>query len=415
MTSISEPTSFNFGQPPATTSPTTDTTDQTDQQTEPRVLEFDDMGLHDDLLRGVYGLGFEHPSDVQQRAIMLAASGRDIIIQAQSGTGKTGTFSIATLQQLDPTLRQVQAIVLSPTRELAAQTRDVMQELGMYRGLESLLTIGGQGMRTDIDALRSGRIHVVCGTPGRLEDHLRAGRINAATVRVLVLDEADAMLEKNFLDQIRDILGLLPQDMQIMVVSATLSPAVLELTHNFLAADHHRVLVRKEELTLKGLSQFYVNCEEARFKFDVLLDLYEVLSLQQSVIFCNTRRRVQEVAEYLRARDFPVSEIHSDMDQHERMSILCAFRRGESRVLVATDIIARGIDVQQISVVVNFELPPDHAFYIHRIGRSARHGRRGVAINLIAGRDVDTIADLEQLYVTDIKEMPDPVALRGLM
>ena len=377
-------------------------------------LSFDDMGLPDSLLRGIYGIGFVDPSPVQQRAIQLAKSGRDIIIQAQSGTGKTATFSIATLAQLDPATRAVQAIVLSPTRELATQSQGVLESLGKHVPLHTHASVGGANPQDDRRAMQSGNTHVVCGTPGRVLDNLSKRLLRADAVRVLVLDEADVLLREGFVEQVREIISLLPEAAQIMVVSATLPQEVHEMTSKFLR-DPHRVLVKAEQLTLHGISQFYVDCVEAREKASVLEDLYAMFSLQQTVIFCNTRRTVQELAGYLRSKDFPISEIHSEMTQTERFDIMRRFRLGESRLLVATDIIARGIDVQQISMVINYDLPFEREDYIHRIGRSARFGRKGVAINLVVDRDLDKIRTLESFYASEIREMPDPSVIARLL
>jgi translation initiation factor 4A len=372
------------------------------------VQEFEDMGLKDSLLRGIFGLGFEHPSTVQAKAIVPAITGRDMVIQAQSGTGKTGTFSIAMLQQVDEGSRDLQALVLSPTRELALQTHRVVAALSQHMGVHVHASVGGRDVRNDAQTLRRGGVQVVCGTPGRVLDMIKRGQLDTGRLRVLVLDEADVMLDEGFQDQIRDIFAELPKQTQCLCVSATLSPAVLRLTEQFLRSPL-RLLVKEEQITLAGISQFYIDCGRDDTKVDVLLDLYETLTVSQCVIFCNTRRRVLQVADELTRNDFTVSVIHADMTQDEREATMRDFVAGSSRVLIATDIIGRGLDVQQVSVVVNFDLPRERANYIHRIGRGGRFGRKAIAVSLITDRDARDLKDLQEYYATEIREMPRDV------
>merc|ERR1712216_982737 len=320
---------------------------------------FDAMGLHENLLRGIYAYGFEKPSAIQQRGIVPFAKKLDVIQQAQSGTGKTATFCAGILQNVDYEQAEVQALVLAPTRELAQQIEKVMRALGDYLSVKCHACVGGTSVREDQRILQSG-VHVVVGTPGRVYDMLRRRAMNPSTIKMFCLDEADEMLSRGFKDQIYDIFQLLPTNLQVGVFSATMPP--------------------------------------------------EALAITQSVIFCNTRRKVDWLTDKMRGRDHTVSATHGDMDQNTRDIIMREFRSGSSRVLITTDLLARGIDVQQLSLVINYDLPTNRENYIHRIGRSGRFGRKGVAINFVTGDDVRNMRDIEQFYNTQIEEMPMNVA-----
>jgi len=368
------------------------------------VPTFDKMGLREDLLRGIYSYGFEKPSAIQQRAIKEIIKGRDIIAQAQSGTGKTATFSIGVLQSLDTTVRDTQALVLSPTRELATQIQKVILALGDYMNVQCHACIGGTNIGEDIRKLDYGQ-HVVSGTPGRVYDMIRRRNLRTRSIKMLVLDEADEMLTKGFKEQLYDIYRYLPPGAQVVLLSATLPHDVLEMTAKFMT-DPVRVLVKRDELTLEGIKQFFVAVEKEEWKFDTLCDLYDTLTITQAVIFCNTRRKVDWLADKLREANFTVCSLHSDMEQKERDEIMKQFRAGESRVLISTDVWARGLDVPQVSLVINYDLPNNRELYIHRIGRSGRYGRKGVAINFVKSDDIRILRDIEQYYSTQIDEMP---------
>jgi translation initiation factor 4A len=369
---------------------------------------FDDMQLKEQLLRGIYAYGFEKPSAIQQRAIIPCIRGHDVIAQAQSGTGKTATFSIAILQQLDITLKECQSLVLAPTRELAQQIQKVVIALGDYLEAQCHACIGGTNVREDIHRLSSG-VHVVVGTPGRVFDMINRRALNTRYIKMFVLDEADEMLSRGFKDQIHDVFKHLSEDTQVILLSATMPQDVLEVTTRFMR-NPIRILVKKEELTLEGIRQFYVEVDREEWKLDTLCDLYETLTITQAVIFCNTRRKVDWLTEKMTARDFTVSAMHGDMDQKERDVIMRQFRSGSSRVLITTDLLARGIDVQQVSLVINYDLPTNRENYIHRIGRGGRFGRKGVAINFVTSEDHRTLSDIESFYNTQIEEMPMNVA-----
>jgi translation initiation factor 4A len=369
---------------------------------------FDDMELREDLLRGIYAYGFEKPSAIQQRAIVPVVKGHDTIAQAQSGTGKTATFSVGILQKLDVSSRYCQALVLAPTRELAQQIQKVCLSLGDYMNIQCMACIGGTNVRDDMRRLEDG-VHVVVGTPGRVFDMINRRALRVDQMKLFVLDEADEMLSRGFKDQIYDVFRFMPPTIQVGLFSATMPQEVLEITAQFMR-DPVRILVKRDELTLEGIRQFYVAVEREEWKLDTLCDLYETLTITQAIIYCNTRRKVDWLAEKMSARDFTVSCVHGDMEQRERDVIMREFRSGSSRVLITTDLLARGIDVQQVSLVINYDLPTNRENYIHRIGRSGRFGRKGVSINFLARDDVRLLRDIEQFYNTQIEEMPMNVA-----
>uniref|UniRef100_F6XF93 RNA helicase n=2 Tax=Ciona intestinalis TaxID=7719 RepID=F6XF93_CIOIN len=365
---------------------------------------FDSMGLREDLLRGIYAYGFEKPSAIQQRAIKQITKGRDVIAQAQSGTGKTATFSISVLQMIDTQLRDTQALVLSPTRELAQQIQKVILALGDYMSVQCHACIGGTNVGEDIRKLDYGQ-HVVSGTPGRVFDMIRRRSLRTRSIKMLILDESDEMLNKGFKEQIYDVYRYLPPAIQVVLLSATLPHEILEMTNKFMT-DPIRILVKRDELTLEGIKQFFVAVDKEEWKFDTLCDLYDTLTITQAVIFCNTKRKVDWLTEKMRDANFTVLCMHGDMPQKERTEIMKQFRSGESRVLICTDVWARGLDVPQVSLIINYDLPNNRELYIHRIGRSGRYGRKGVSINFVKNDDIRILRDIEQYYSTQIDEMP---------
>mmetsp|Transcript_39236 Transcript_39236/g.118581 ORF Transcript_39236/g.118581 Transcript_39236/m.118581 type:complete len:392 (-) Transcript_39236:126-1301(-) len=369
---------------------------------------FDDYDLGEDLLRGIYSYGFEKPSAIQQRGIKPILDGRDTIGQAQSGTGKTATFVIGVLQRIDIGLKACQGLILAPTRELANQIQKVAIALGDYQKVRCHACIGGTSVRDDIDRLRDGQ-HLVVGTPGRVFDMLGKRHLRVDDLITFVLDEADEMLSRGFKDQIYDIFKTLPPNVQVCLFSATMAPEILDLTTKFMR-DAVRILVKKDELTLEGIRQFYVAIEKEEWKLDTLCDLYETLTITQAIIYCNTRRKVEFLSDQLAKRDFTISIMHADLDQKERDLVMREFRSGSSRVLISTDLLARGIDVQQVSLVINFDIPRSIESYLHRIGRSGRFGRKGVAINFVTNNDVRSMKDIEKFYHTQIEEMPMDIA-----
>ena len=369
---------------------------------------FDTLGLKEDLLRGIYSYGFEKPSAVQQRAILPILKGRDVIVQSQSGTGKTAVFCLGALQSVNVTEREAQVIILSPTRELAEQSQKVCLALGDYMNVQVHCCVGGKRVSDDMKALESG-VHIVSGTPGRVFHMISERHLSTRKVKMLILDEADEMLKKGFKEQVYDIYRFLPPSTQVVLVSATLPQDILEMTHKFMN-DPFRILVKRDELTLEGIKQFFVAVEKEQWKFDTLCDLYDTLTITQAVIFCNTRQKVDWLADKMRASNFTVVAMHGEMPQKERDQIMTQFRSGKARVLITTDIWGRGLDVQQVSLVISYDLPANRELYIHRIGRSGRFGRKGVAINFVKDDDIRILRDIEQFYSTQIDEMPMNVA-----
>jgi translation initiation factor 4A len=372
------------------------------------VDSFDDMGLHNELLRGIYGYGFEKPSAIQQKAVKPFLSGRDLIAQAQSGTGKTATFAIGALQKVDMNRNYSQVLILAPTRELAQQIQRVVAALGDHLGAQCHACIGGTNVREDIKKLETG-CHVVVGTPGRVFDMISRRALRPENIRLFVLDEADEMLSRGFKDQIYEVFRFLPEDVQVGLFSATMPQDVLELTSKFMR-DPIRILVKKDELTLEGIRQFYINVQQETWKLETLVDLYETITITQAIIYCNSRRKVDWLTKELMARDHTVSAMHGEMEMKERELIMKEFRSGSSRILITTDLLARGIDVQQVSLVINFDVPFSIENYLHRIGRSGRFGRKGVAINFVTNEDSTQLREIEKFYNTQIEEMPGNIA-----
>jgi len=370
---------------------------------------FKDIGLKNDLIRGIYQYGFKAPSAVQQRAILPILKGRDVIVQSQSGTGKTSVFCLGALQTV--TKKRVggpQVIILSPTRELADQTSKVCLALGDEMRVNVATLIGGKRVGDDIKTLEQG-VDIVSGTPGRVFHMIHDQHLKPKTVSLFIMDEADELLNKGFKDQIYDIYRFLPPTTQVVLVSATMPQEVLEMTSKFMN-NPFRVLVKRDELTLEGIKQFFVSVEKEQWKFDTLCDLYDTLTITQAVIFCNTRDKVDWLADKMRENQFTVSAMHKGFPQDERDLIMKEFRKGKSRVLVSTDLWGRGLDVREVSLVICYDLPNNRELYIHRIGRSGRFGRKGVAINFVKDDDIRVLRDIEQYYSTQIDEMPMNVA-----
>jgi translation initiation factor 4A len=373
------------------------------------VYKFDDLNLKPSIVRGIFGYGYESPSAIQQRAILPITEGRDVLAQAQSGTGKTATFAISALQRIDENSKTTQALILAPTRELVLQIKNVITSIGLYLKVTVHASIGGTSMQDDIEAFRSG-VQIVVGTPGRVFDMIERRYFKTENVKMFILDEADEMLSSGFMEQIYNIFRLLPETTQVVLLSATMPQDVLEVTTKFMN-NPVRILVKKDELTLEGIKQFYINVELEDYKFDCLCDLYDSISVTQAVIFCNTRAKVEFLTTKLKDQKFTVSSIHADLPQSDRDTIMKEFRSGSSRILISTDLLARGIDVQQVSLVINYDLPANKENYIHRIGRGGRFGRKGVAINFVTDRDVGMMREIEKFYSTQIEEMPADIGV----
>jgi translation initiation factor 4A len=367
---------------------------------------FDEMDLKESLLRGIYGFGFEKPSKIQSKAIVPIIKGTDTIVQSQSGTGKTGTFVISALQIIDENVNGCQAMIIANTKELAAQIHQVCCNLGAHmKKITPVLCIGGTNVHDAKMELRKNEATLVVGTPNRIIDMIKRGFLSTKLIKIFVLDEADEMLSQNFLPQIESIVIKIPESTQMCIFSATMPQFVVDVTRKFMK---HPISIRvkHEELTLEGIKQYYIGVEEIH-KFDTFCDLYEKISVSQSIMYVNTKKKADWLKNKLEENDFTISVMHSNLSGDERRQIMSDYRSGKTRILISTDLLARGIDIQQVSVVINYDLPTNKECYLHRIGRSGRFGRKGTSINFVTCDDLWKIKDLEIFYNTQIVEMPE--------
>ena len=367
---------------------------------------WDDLDIKPTLLRGIYAYGFENPSPIQKKGILPFLSKNDLIAQAQSGTGKTGCFTIGTLQTIDETNNTIQAIILSPTRELAVQIKSVIDNIGSYmKNLRTKLLVGGTNVQTDIENINNNTPQIVIACPGRLHDLLKNNHIDSKNIELIVIDEADEMLSYGFKEQIYNIFKFLSNDIQVTLFSATMPQELYSLTDKFLR-DPIKILVKSEMLTLEGIVQYYISLDDDNQKYESLKDLFSVFSVSQCIIYCNSVKRVSELYNSMIGDGFPVCQIHSNMSKEERMNNYNSFKEGKERVLISSNVTARGIDIQQVSTVINFDIPKSVHTYLHRIGRSGRWGRKGTAINFITRRDYKLMKHIESFYNTNISELP---------
>jgi translation initiation factor 4A len=370
------------------------------------IKHWDELNLDSDLLRGIYAYGFENPSPIQQKAIKPITLKRDVIAQAQSGTGKTATFTIGALSNVDLTNNSTQVLVLSPTKELTLQTAKVFEGIGsMMKGLRIQTAYGGSNIEETSSFSNKNTPHVICGCPGRVFDMMRRDRLSCKKLKLIILDEADEMLSTGFKEQVYNIFQYLNTDVQVVLVSATLPEGINNIINKIMQTPI-KISVKREMLTLEGIAQYYIAVEDDRQKYATLKDLFSFLSVSQCIIYCNSVKRVQDLYEAMKEDDFPVCRIHSSMDKSERETAFTDFKSGRSRVLISSNVTARGIDIQQVSIVINFDIPKCVNIYLHRIGRSGRWGRKGVGLNLITRRDVDKLKEIEAHYSTKITEMP---------
>ena len=374
---------------------------------------FDDMELPENILRSIYAHGFERPSAIQQKAIVPIKQGRDILAQAQSGTGKTGTFTIGSLCRVDPSLRKVQVLVLAPVRELAQQIESVAKALSQHMNISVYSATGGTPLREDIRAIEKGCQYLI-GTPGRIFDLMNRNVLSRDNIRVLIFDEADQMLEDRFKEQVMCILQKgFPKETQVALFSATMDQDVIEVANNILQ-NPVKILVDSTEVPLDGIKQYYVPLDKEEWKFEVLCDIYQQLNISQALIYCNKRQRADWLAEKMSQQGFPLSVIHGEMDVEERKKRMSDFRKGVVRVMISTDMLARGIDVQQVSLVINYELPVQKENYIHRIGRAGRFGRKGVTINLISPEEKRAVSEIEQHWKIALELLPNDLSAISL-
>jgi len=371
------------------------------------ISNFDELeNIHINIIRGVYSYGYEKPSPIQRRAIKPIIDRKDIIAQAQSGTGKTAAFSIGALALVNLEDNNTQILVLSPTRELTTQTAKVMTSIGsMMEGLRVQTLFGGFSMDDQSGFFKKQDPHVICGCPGRVYDMIRRGNISTKTIKLIILDEADEMLSQGFKEQVYNIFQYFGNDVQVALFSATL-PDEIKPIINKIMRDPVTITMKTEMLTLEGISQFFVAVEDDRQKYLVLKELFGSISLSQCIIYCNSVRRVADLYEAMNEDGFPVCCVHSSMSPADRDKSFNEFKNGSCRVLISSNVTARGIDIQQVSTVINFDIPKDVHTYLHRIGRSGRWGRKGTGINFITRRDIPKLKEIEEHYSCQINEMP---------
>ena len=371
-------------------------------------MSFDNLGINEEILRGVYAYGFEKPSVIQMKSITKIIEGRDIIAQAQSGTGKTGAFTIGVLSRIDESKREIQVIILVPTRELADQVYNVVVEIGNYSKIDVMKVIGGTNLMLCREGLEK-KPHIIVATPGRCLDMISRDYLITENIKSVVLDEADEMLSQGFLESIQEIIKKMPKCSQICLFSATMPDEIFTITKKFMNKPEN-ILVKKEELTLEGIQQFYISIKHNDWKYEIITDLYDIINVGQCIIYINSKNRIVDIYNKLIYDKFPVGYISGDRTVSERNEIMEKFRGGSIRILLSTDLLARGIDIQQLSLVINYDLPREKETYIHRIGRSGRYGRKGVVINLITEREIESLKHIESFYDTKINEMPKDIS-----
>jgi len=371
------------------------------------ILSWEDLDLPPKILRGIYNYGYESPSPIQKRAIYPIMQGRDVIAQAQSGTGKTAAFTIGVLTRLDFDSNLTQAIVISPTKELSVQTCDVMKSLSSVIAdirIQNVYEGPNNGMKSN-NMFNRKNPHIICGCPGRIYDMLYRGQLSAGHVKTVIIDEADELLSHGFKDQVYNIFQHFNEDIQVLLFSATLPDHLSEITDK-ITRTPAVIKVKADMLTLQGISQFYVAVNDDGEKYETLKHIFGFISLSQCIIYCNSIRRVCDLYDAMSADDFPVCCIHSGMDKSDRERAFNDFRKGGARVMISSNVTARGIDIQQVSTVINFDIPTCVHTYLHRIGRSGRWGRKGVGINFVTRSDLYRMKDIEAHYHTQINEMP---------
>jgi len=366
-------------------------------------FENSNLGLNNEILKGIYSYGYELPSQIQRVAIKPIIDGSDLVIQSHSGTGKTATFIIGLLQRIDSNLNEPQCIIVSNTRELADQTLKVFQQLSKYTDIKCNLCIGGD-MQYKYNS-NNIKEHVIIGTPGRICDLINKNIINCSNIKLIIVDEADDVLSTSFRKQVKIIFQKISKECQVVLVSATIPPEMSSLFNNILKPDYTSILVKDDELTLDGIIQYYIYLEE-NYKLDALIDLYKFVSIGQAIVYCNKKQKADELKFALVEQNFSVSLLHGDMIQKEREEIMIEFRTGKTRILITTDILSRGIDIQQVSLVINYDMPKYPQTYIHRIGRSGRFGRKGSAINFVTKKERNILGFIKKLYNTEIEPLP---------
>lgn len=373
------------------------------------INDWDDLNINRNLLRGIYAYGFEKPSSIQQKGILPIINKNDILAQAQSGTGKTGTFVIGGLASLDLLNSNTQVIILSPTRELSRQIYEVSNNIGCYlKNLKIKLLIGGNMIDEDINDLNKNDSQVIIGCPGRVHDMIRRNFISTKDIKLIIFDEADELLSTGFTDQINNILNKLDKNIQMAFFTATVPSSLEELINNY-KKKPLKIKVKQDLLTLEGIQQYYVLLENDIEKYRMLKEIYNKISISQTIIYCNSIKRVADLYDAMTEDNYPVCCIHSNMDKKERENSYNEFKQGKYRVLISSNVTSRGIDIQQVSTVINFDIPKCVHNYLHRIGRSGRWGRKGNGINFITKRDIKKMKEIEGFYSTEIKELTEDI------
>jgi translation initiation factor 4A len=388
-------------------------TSNTEEVTESsyEIKSWEELELDTNILRGIYAYGFEKPSPIQQKAIKPIMMGRDIVAQAQSGTGKTATFSIGALSIIDMEKNATQVLILSPTRELTTQTAKVINSLGgmivnsKKEALRVQTVFGGSAYEEKSSFSNKNTPHIICGCPGRVYDMLRRDKISTKTIKLVILDEADEMLSAGFKEQVYNIFQYFNSEIQVALFSATLPESVMPLIDKIMR-NPVKISIKSEMLTLDGIGQYYIAVDDDRQKYATLKHLFSIAQLSCCIIYCNSVKRVVDLYEAMKEDEFPVCCIHSGMDSSARMTAFNQFRTGAMRVLISSNVTARGIDIQQVSVVINFDIPKCVHTYLHRIGRSGRWGRKGTGLNFVTRRDFAKMKEIESHYNTQINEMP---------
>ena len=373
---------------------------------EKKIESWDDLSLDENILRSIYNYGFERPSEIQKKAIYPIIEGTDLIAQAQSGTGKTGAFVVGSLSRIDLSLVQTQIVILAPTHELVNQIHAVVLNLSTFMtGLVTKTLVGGTSVMDEIQEMKANPPHIVVGCTGRVFDMMKRGALNTRHVKTCILDEADEMLSVGFKDQIYNIFQMLPSNVQVVLFSATMPEPIVRITEKFMR-NPTKIMMAPEELNLDGIKQYYVAMYNDHAKYDRLKELFQSLSASQTIIYANNVARVMDLYNAMIEDGFSVCCIHSNMTKPERKDVISKFQKGNYRMLISSNITARGIDVQQVNTVINFDIPRSMETYLHRIGRSGRWGRKGVAINFVTKHDVFCMRNIEEYYKISIEELP---------
>lgn len=374
-------------------------------------VKFEDLGLSENLLKGIYLYGYIKPSQIQIEGIKAILTKKDCVLQSQSGTGKTATYLLGVLQLIDTTVKTTQGVIIVPTRELAEQIYDVAIQLGKHINLNVITCIGGTSINESINEMKNNP-HLIIGTIGRIDHMIKSKYLKTANIKIIVLDEADDMLSFGFKDKVYDTLCKINGNFQLCLLSATIPKNIRDLMTS-LTRNPIEILLKKSEVSVKSIKQFYVDVEKEEYKLDTLLDLFKIISTSQTIIYCNTINKVEWLAQKLEENHFPIVWVHGAIDQLERNKIVEEFRTGKNRILLTTDLLARGIDIPEINLVINYDLPASKENYIHRIGRSGRFGRKGIAINFVKMEDESdsrNFAKIRNYFQIKIDYLPENIS-----